>query len=162
QLADELAAALADGTLPAELGVGQVWVQTSGRLQLLDTPVRPGPGCGDAGHGPEAAALALLRQSARLALEGRRGPPRPPPGVAPGGGAGGGGGASPPAGRVAAARAGGGGHAVGPGRRLPGRPGRVARAAGDRERRPPRRPPAGRGPAAVVRPAVDVHGGAAL
>jgi eukaryotic-like serine/threonine-protein kinase len=74
QLADELAAALADGTLPAELGVGQVWVQTSGRLQLLDTPVRPGPGAGDAARTTNEAALALLRQTARLALEGR-----PPP-----------------------------------------------------------------------------------
>jgi hypothetical protein len=36
QLAEELAAASSDGTLPATLGVDQLWVQPNGGLQLLD------------------------------------------------------------------------------------------------------------------------------
>ena len=39
QLADELTAALADGTLPQHLTVEQVWVQSDGKLLLLDWPV---------------------------------------------------------------------------------------------------------------------------
>jgi hypothetical protein len=71
QLADELAAAERDGTLPAALTVAQVWVQPDGRVQLLDHPLGPSPP-GAAGPGQ---ALSLLGQVAVLTLEGR--PRRP-------------------------------------------------------------------------------------
>src|SRR5262249_4758457 len=72
QLAEELEAAAADGTLPETLAPTQLWVQPTGRVQLLDTPFQ-GP-TGGRGAGGEAA-LALLRPAAALALEGA--PPRP-------------------------------------------------------------------------------------
>jgi hypothetical protein len=62
-LADELCEAAADGTLPAHLGAGQVWVQANGQVVLLDAAPAPGPG----GHSP----MDLLRQTAAVALEGR-------------------------------------------------------------------------------------------
>jgi hypothetical protein len=75
QLADELTAACADGTLPAELGCGQVWVGPGGQVKLLDVPLTVAP------PAPEAPAheraLDLLRAVASLALEGR--PPAVPP-----------------------------------------------------------------------------------
>jgi eukaryotic-like serine/threonine-protein kinase len=72
-LADELAAACADGTLPRSLGVDQVWVQPDGRAQLADTALTEGgPEQADPGQGSDQErALALLRQVAALALEGR-------------------------------------------------------------------------------------------
>jgi hypothetical protein len=73
QLSDELVAACADGSVPRPLTAAQVWVQDSGRVQLLDTPLaepptedRDCPGATDS-----ARALALLRRVAVLALEGR-------------------------------------------------------------------------------------------
>jgi serine/threonine protein kinase len=63
QLAEELAAAEQDATLPAALTAGQVWVQSDGRLQLLDVPVAAGPP-------PAADALTFLRDVSFLALEG--------------------------------------------------------------------------------------------
>jgi hypothetical protein len=71
QLAEELAAADAEGTLPGRLGVDQVWVHPGGEVQLLDVPLRrePAPGAGDAA-GP-SPALTLLAQTAVLALEGQ-------------------------------------------------------------------------------------------
>jgi hypothetical protein len=75
QLADELAEARADGTLPSELGLDQVWVLPDGRVQLLDFDL-------DGRHGfppDDAGALALLREVAELAVEGERRPPDAPP-----------------------------------------------------------------------------------
>jgi hypothetical protein len=71
QLADELAAAEADGTLPAPLSAAQVWVQADGRVQLLDAAPAAGEG--------SASPLSLLRQAAVLALEGKPRPPRAAP-----------------------------------------------------------------------------------
>ena len=75
QLTAELVAACADGTLPAELSVEQIWIQPNGRVQLLDTVLAPAPS-------PEAPspltlfderALRLVREATGLALEGRPG-----------------------------------------------------------------------------------------
>jgi hypothetical protein len=71
QLVDELQAAEIDGSTPANLDLSQVWVEPTGRLQLLDVPVRGGR----AGEEPAATegnrAFALVRRVAVLALEGR-------------------------------------------------------------------------------------------
>jgi hypothetical protein len=72
QLADELAAAGSEGTLPGSLHPNRVWVGPEGQVQLLDIPV--GEDVHAAEPGPRAA-LALLAEVAALALEGR---PRPP------------------------------------------------------------------------------------
>ncbi|MBA4063265.1 MAG: hypothetical protein C0501_06050 [Isosphaera sp.] len=71
QLVEEFRASESDGTTPARLGVDQVWAETGGRVQLLDCPV--------AGRYPPAASpVALLREVASLALEGRpRSDPKP-------------------------------------------------------------------------------------
>ncbi len=83
-LADELLAACHDGTLPERLSIDQVWMQPSGRVQLLDiAPVDlPEPAIVDAlgpqpvgGHTAEPGSdedrrsLALLAQVATMALE---------------------------------------------------------------------------------------------
>jgi uncharacterized RDD family membrane protein YckC len=71
QLADELAAADAESTLPDTLHADQVWVSLDGQAQLVDLPLQEGgrPAVGQ--HRP----LALLAEVAVLALEGRpRGP----------------------------------------------------------------------------------------
>jgi hypothetical protein len=66
QLADELAQAEADGTLPQRLGADQLWVEPAGRLHLLDAPLPPtGPTAP-----PSESPLGLLRQTASLALQG--------------------------------------------------------------------------------------------
>lgn len=75
QLADELAAACADGTLPATLRSDQVWIGPGGQVKLLDMPVVAGPAVPAAAE--DVRALALLREVASLALEGR--PPSAPP-----------------------------------------------------------------------------------
>jgi hypothetical protein len=74
QLTEELAAATADGTLPATLGPEQVWVHTSGQVQLLDQPIH-----GSSQHAAaplsvsaEERALSLLRQVVLTMLEGLR------------------------------------------------------------------------------------------
>jgi hypothetical protein len=74
QLADELAAAAADGTLPAALTVDHVWVRADGRLQLVDVPA-----AGASGLDATARSLALLRDAAVLALEGKARPHGAPP-----------------------------------------------------------------------------------
>ncbi len=63
QLAEELAHAEADGTRPATLGLGQVWVRPDGQVQLLDAPV--GQAAAD-----DASPLSLLAGTALLALRG--------------------------------------------------------------------------------------------
>jgi hypothetical protein len=72
QLAEELAAGLADGSLPAALTVEQVWVLPTGRLELIDFPLAARDQTRSVPD--EAACLRLLRDVAVLALEGR---PRP-------------------------------------------------------------------------------------
>jgi hypothetical protein len=80
-LADELAAATADGTLPAGLSLDQVWVDRAGRAKLLDAPLIEGTGTDAAAQhapaqgtvsdeAPQAAAVAVLRQATRLCTEG--------------------------------------------------------------------------------------------
>ncbi len=67
QLVDELATGASDGSA-APAGVAQVWVEPTGRPQLLDFPLpksRP-----NARLTPPAAAMDLVRQVATLALEG--------------------------------------------------------------------------------------------
>ncbi len=69
ELADELSAAVADGSLPDALTVDQVWIQAHGRVLLLDFPIH------DAviilkEDSVEQAALALLGEAAVLMLEG--------------------------------------------------------------------------------------------
>jgi hypothetical protein len=74
QLADELAQACQEMTLPPRLTVDQVWVQPSGQVQLLDMAVTgsvTGPVEAPA-DGDQERALALLGQAAALILEGRR------------------------------------------------------------------------------------------
>ena len=71
ELAGELAAALADGTLPASLTVAQVWVQEDGRAQLADLPLTAtAPEEQLAGGTPQVHALNLLGRVAALALDG--------------------------------------------------------------------------------------------
>jgi hypothetical protein len=91
-LADELARACADGTLPASLSIEQVWVQPDGTVQLVDplevsptgsssrsgssTGLGSGSGSGSgtvpSGGTDTERALGLLRRTAALALEGNR------------------------------------------------------------------------------------------
>ena len=68
-LADELARAVAEGTLPGALAVDQVWIQPDGTVQLADPLGDSSVGApdGDAGR-----ALELLRRTAATALEGGR------------------------------------------------------------------------------------------
>jgi hypothetical protein len=84
QLAEELSRCCEEGTLPPALGVDQIWVQATGRVQLLDTPLRdhhkhdragrPTPGADD-----QRCALALLYGAAALLLEGKPRSPGLPP-----------------------------------------------------------------------------------
>src|SRR5262249_34856665 len=76
QLSDELVAACADVSLPRPLTAAQVWVQSGGRVQLLDAPLAdPPPEDGDCtGETDSVRGLALLRRAAVLALEGRSRP----------------------------------------------------------------------------------------
>jgi hypothetical protein len=87
-LAEELAASCADGTLPESLALHQVWVQPDGRVRLLGTPltgtadaVAGNPADGDPvpATDDQERALQFLRAAAVTALEGA---PRP---VAPAG-----------------------------------------------------------------------------
>jgi len=72
QLSEELLESLQDGTLPSPLTLEQVWVAPDGRVQLADwAPDGTGPDETSASSGPQPhEALELLRQVARLALEG--------------------------------------------------------------------------------------------
>lgn len=69
QLTEELVAAEDDGTLPGSLSVSQVWVQPSGRLQLVDIRWDQGTDT-KVVLTPQQRALHLLRDVALLALEG--------------------------------------------------------------------------------------------
>ena len=79
-LADELAAAILDGTLPRDLGVDQVWVQPDGRAILVDSLGSEAPDESPPPPADEARALALIGKVAALALEGGRRRPDAPPG----------------------------------------------------------------------------------
>jgi len=73
ELADELAAASADQTLPATLTLEQAWVQANGRALLLDEPhgqLKDDPGS----QADAERALRLLRQVAAMLLEGKARP----------------------------------------------------------------------------------------
>jgi uncharacterized RDD family membrane protein YckC len=75
QLGGELAAAHAEGSLPGILTTDQVWVQADGRALLLDTPLTGTVPEGEAPlaeDDPQEQALALLAETAILALEGDR------------------------------------------------------------------------------------------
>jgi uncharacterized RDD family membrane protein YckC len=74
-LAGELSAACADGTLPRSLSRAQVWVQDDGRARLADTALAAGDQAEQTAGTDQERALALLRAVAALALEGR---PRQP------------------------------------------------------------------------------------
>jgi hypothetical protein len=63
QLAEELLASKADGTVPATLSRAHVWVRPDGRLSLLDHPIGPLDGPAD------LSLLALLRVTAIWALD---------------------------------------------------------------------------------------------
>jgi hypothetical protein len=69
-VAGELSAASADGTLPRPLTPAQVWVQADGRAQLADTPLTAVQVEGAEGGTDAERALALLRWVAALALGG--------------------------------------------------------------------------------------------
>jgi hypothetical protein len=82
QLADELAQAVQEGTLPAQLDPALVWVRPDGQAILLDMPLTGSATAGDPatdGAGAEDQALDLLARVAVLSLEGR-----PPPAELPG------------------------------------------------------------------------------
>jgi uncharacterized RDD family membrane protein YckC len=65
ELCEELAAAIADGTLPEVLSLAQIWIGRDGRLKLLDAPLAPmGSAVFDGakyGGPPADRALDLLR-----------------------------------------------------------------------------------------------------
>jgi eukaryotic-like serine/threonine-protein kinase len=69
-LSQELTEACADGTLPQELSLSQVWLQANGGVQLLDMNPEP-HGSSTATGTDEDRALAFLRQVTVLLLEGR-------------------------------------------------------------------------------------------
>jgi len=76
-LAEELAAGLKDGSVPAALALDRVWITAGGRAKLLDFPA-PGVGGAPAGSRKPASAAAdfaasraFLAQVAVAALEGR-------------------------------------------------------------------------------------------
>jgi hypothetical protein len=73
-LAEELAAAIADSTLPEPLTLEQVWLDRGGRVKVLDRAVLP-PGATEAAPGPAAPAaeraLSLLRAATDLCTRGQ-------------------------------------------------------------------------------------------
>jgi eukaryotic-like serine/threonine-protein kinase len=71
-LADELAAACAEGTLPPGLTPDQVWVQPDGRAILVDPLAIADATTGTSSASDDERALVLLRKVAALALEGGR------------------------------------------------------------------------------------------
>jgi hypothetical protein len=76
-LAEELAAALKDGTVPAALALDRVWITAGGRAKLLDFAAPGAGGSPAASRKPVSAAAdaeaakAFLNQVAVAALEGR-------------------------------------------------------------------------------------------
>jgi serine/threonine protein kinase len=71
-LADELASACAEGTLPPGLTVDQVWVQPDGRAILVDPLAIAAASAEAPAKSDDERALTLLRRVAALALEGGR------------------------------------------------------------------------------------------
>lgn len=72
ELADELAKTCADGTLPENMSVDQVWVQLDGSALLVD-PIEPPASRAVPGKRPDQErALDLVRKTTALALEGGR------------------------------------------------------------------------------------------
>jgi hypothetical protein len=71
-LADELAAACAERTLPPGLTVDLIWVQPDGRAILVDPLAIADASAVPAATADDERALALLRRVAALALEGGR------------------------------------------------------------------------------------------
>jgi hypothetical protein len=70
QLADELAAACADGTLPPTLTTEQIWVRSGGQVLLLDAPpVAPAETPAATPATDQGRSLAMLRQTALLLLD---------------------------------------------------------------------------------------------
>ncbi|WP_052639661.1 protein kinase domain-containing protein [Zavarzinella formosa] len=61
QLVGELLQAEKDNTLPTPLTIEQVWVQTDGRVQLMEFPLKPAKG---------VPSAELVRQTAAVLLEG--------------------------------------------------------------------------------------------
>jgi len=83
QLAEELATAEAEGTLPETLSVQQVWVEPNGHAQLLDfiVPAIDAPPRGPLPRSDERnAGLKLLAKVATLTLEGQARDPDAEPG----------------------------------------------------------------------------------
>jgi hypothetical protein len=74
ELAEELQAAQADGTLPGELSSAHVWLQPNGRVLLADfalCPIDRGAQTDAVEKTGDARALQFLSEIARAALEGR-------------------------------------------------------------------------------------------
>lgn len=69
ELAEEMAASLAEGSLPESASTEQVWIQRDGHVQFVDFLTSTGS---EAAAIPSAVALNLLRSSSRLILEGGR------------------------------------------------------------------------------------------
>jgi hypothetical protein len=70
QLAEELAAACADGTLPPTMTTDQVWVRPGSQVLLLDAPpVEPAETSAATPATDQGRSLALLRQTAVLLLD---------------------------------------------------------------------------------------------
>ncbi|MFL5339181.1 MAG: protein kinase domain-containing protein [Gemmataceae bacterium] len=65
-LAAELAAGTADGTLPRELSLDQVWLDRDGRVKLLDAPLE----VGDTAVAVPTRPMALLRDAAEICARG--------------------------------------------------------------------------------------------
>ncbi|HEY3787406.1 MAG TPA: hypothetical protein VGL71_01070, partial [Urbifossiella sp.] len=70
QLAEELHASKADGSTPARLGLGNVWVEPNGRVQVLDFPLPMGRKLPLSAPPVQADNFTLVRQAASLILEG--------------------------------------------------------------------------------------------
>lgn len=71
ELASELAAAIADDTLPANPGLDHIYVQARGRIQLIDFAPRETATVTATGTTPQQVSLSLLGQIAALVLEGQ-------------------------------------------------------------------------------------------
>lgn len=69
-LAEELGLACADGTLPANLEIDQVWIQPGGQVMLVDGLGSTNIDQPSEQENPQARALELLREATRVALEG--------------------------------------------------------------------------------------------
>jgi hypothetical protein len=77
-LAQEMAASLADGSLPEVLRPEQVWIEDTGRIQLLAAPTSAA-GEGAWADGAAERALGFLREVLVQALEGKPRPAHEPP-----------------------------------------------------------------------------------